>query len=148
MRSVFAALIAAFFCASASAAPLPHSILSIPTKHGFAVFHVEVANDQATQEKGLMFRRHMAADAGMLFDFHEPEYVTFWMKDTILPLDMIFIRQDGTIASIAANAKPESLDQIKSPEAIRAVLEINGGRAAALGIEPGQRVKAAIFPRH
>lgn len=148
MRGVLAALLAVFFCASAHAAPLPHSTVSIATKHGWALFHVEVAGDQATQEKGLMYRRHMAANAGMLFDFHEPSYVTFWMKNTLLPLDMIFIRQDGTIAGIAANAKPESLDLIKSPEAVRAVLEINGGRAAALGIEPGQRVKAEIFPKH
>lgn len=148
MRCFFAALIAAFFCASAQAAALPHSTLSIATRHGVAVFHVEVADDQATQERGLMYRRHMAPNAGMLFDFHQPAYVTFWMKNTLLPLDMIFIRPDGTISTIAANAKPESLDQIKSAEAVRAVLEINGGRAAALGIEPGQQVKSAIFPGH
>jgi uncharacterized membrane protein (UPF0127 family) len=148
MRIVMAALAAMFFCASACAAPLPRSTVGIATKHGFALFHVEVANDRASQEKGLMYRRHMAPDAGMLFDFHEPEYVTFWMKNTLLPLDMIFIRPDGTIASIAANAEPRSLKLIKSPEAVRAVLEINGGRAAALGIEPGARVKSAIFPGH
>lgn len=145
MRSVLAALIAAFFCASAIAAPLPRSTVRIATKHGIAVFHVEVASDRASQERGLMYRRHMAPDAGMLFDFRDPVYVTFWMKNTILPLDMIFIRADGSIASIAANAEPESLKLIKSAEPVRAVLEINGGRAAALGIEPGALVKSAAF---
>ncbi len=148
MGRALLALIAAFFCAGAHAAPLPRAVVSIATGHGPAIFHVEIAADQASQEKGLMYRRHMAPDAGMLFDFHEPSYVTFWMKNTLLPLDMIFIRADGTIASIAAGAEPESLKLIKSPEAVRAVLEINGGRAAALGIEPGQQVKAAIFPKH
>jgi len=148
MRSFVLALIAALFCASAHAAALPRSTISIATKHGVAVFHVEIAADQASQEKGLMFRRHMAPDAGMLFDFHQPSFVTFWMKDTILPLDMIFIRDDGSIASIAANATPESLKLIKSTEAVRAVLEINGGGAAALGIAPGERVKSAIFTVH
>jgi len=145
MRSVVLALLAAFFCASAIAAPLPRETLSIATKHGHAVFNVEIAADQASQEKGLMYRRYMAPNAGMLFDFHEPVYATFWMKNTRLSLDMIFIRPDGTIADIAANAKPYSLRLVKSPEAVRAVLEINGGRAAALGIEPGQRVTDGIF---
>ena len=142
MRRAVLAFIAALFCAGAMAAPLPRGTVSIATKHGPAVFEVEIAADQVSQERGLMYRSSMAPNAGMLFDFHEPSYVSFWMKNTKLPLDMIFIRPDGTIADIAANARPYSTRLIKSPEAVRAVLEINGGRAAALGIEPGAR---AIF---
>ena len=97
------------------------------------------------QARGLMFRRHLAPNAGMLFDFHHSRPVTFWMKDTILPLDMIFIRADGTIRAIHANAAPYSETPIPSAGPVRAVLEINGGRAAALDIVPGERVQHAIF---
>ena len=92
-----------------------------------------------------MFRRKLAPDAGMLFDFHTDVMTSFWMKNTILPLDIIFVRADGTISSIAANAVPYSEASIPSTEPVRAVLEINAGRARALGIEPGDRVHAQIF---
>ncbi len=124
---------------------LPTAVLSIDTPKGHADFKVEIAGDQASQEKGLMFRKKMAADAGMLFDFHQTVMTSFWMKNTILPLDIIFIRSDGTISSIAANAVPFSEASIPSSEPIRAVLEINAGRAKALGFEPGDQVHAAIF---
>jgi uncharacterized membrane protein (UPF0127 family) len=81
----------------------------------------------------------------MLFDFHRSDYQIFWMKNTVLPLDMIFIRDDGTISSIAPNAVPYSETQIPSAEPVRAVLEIIGGRAAQLGIEPDQHVHNAVF---
>lgn len=147
MRFMFFAVMLAFAPLVARAADyhLPVSTLRIATPDGPAIFKVEVASDQASQEQGLMYRRHMARNAGMLFDFHTPSYVSFWMKNTVLPLDMIFIRQDGTISTVAADAKPYSLDLIKSAEAVRAVLEVNAGRAAALGIAPGQRVSGAIF---
>ncbi len=94
-----------------------------------------------------MFRKTMAADAGMLFDFHQDAMLTFWMKDTVLPLDIIFIRRDGTISSIAGNAVPFSESPIPSSEPVRAVLELNAGRAKALGIEPGDKVHGAIFDK-
>jgi len=147
MRLLLTAIVALLLPTCAIAAP-PTSPLTILTANGPAKFTVELADDPATQERGLMYRRSMAPNAGMLFDFHQPAYVSFWMKNTILPLDMIFIRPDGTISTIAANAKPYSLNLIRSAEAVRAVLEINAGRAAALGIEPGERVRHAIFPRH
>ena len=93
-----------------------------------------------------MFRKQMAPDAGMLFDFHGLVMTQFWMKNTVIPLDMMFIRADGTISTIAANAVPYSETPIPSAEPVRAVLEINGGRARALGIAPGDRVHKAIFP--
>jgi len=92
-----------------------------------------------------MFRKTLAPDAGMLFDFHNDVMTAFWMKNTILPLDIIFVRADGTISSIAANAVPFSEASIPSSEPIRAVLEINAGRAKALGIEPGDKVHSEIF---
>ncbi|MBV9991879.1 MAG: DUF192 domain-containing protein [Alphaproteobacteria bacterium] len=144
MRAVLLSLAFAAGLATAACA-LPTTTLSIDTASGHPSFKVEMANDPASQERGLMYRKAMAADAGMLFDFHKEQMVTFWMKNTILPLDLIFIRADGTISSIAGNAVPYSEAPIPSSEPIRAVLEINAGRAKALGIEPGDRVKAAIF---
>ncbi|HEY3776484.1 MAG TPA: DUF192 domain-containing protein [Rhizomicrobium sp.] len=126
-------------------APLPVTSVVIDSGHGAVRFTTEIAGDPASQERGLMFRTKLAPNAGMLFDFHTPAFQTFWMKNTILPLDMLFIRADGTISSIAQEATPYSETPIPSYERVRAVLEINGGRAAALGIEPGQRVHNAIF---
>jgi hypothetical protein len=152
-RIVFAALGAVFALAAVSAhaavpgrkAPLPVTSVVIDSAQGRVRFTAEVAGDPDSQERGLMFRTKLAPNAGMLFDFHSPASQTFWMKNTILPLDMIFIRADGTISSIAAEATPYSETPIPSYEPVRAVLEINGGRAAALGIERGQRVHNAIF---
>jgi hypothetical protein len=124
---------------------LPVQTIVIDSDHGPVKFRVEMAVDHDTQERGLMFRKIMAPNAGMLFDFRQLVMTSFWMKNTILPLDMLFIRPDGTIASIAANATPYSETPIPSPEPVRAVLEINGGRATQLGIEPGEKVHAAIF---
>jgi hypothetical protein len=145
---------ALFVCAlpwSAVAVPispngkLPVTTIVIDSAHGPVKFQAELAADPVSQEKGLMFRKSMAPDAGMLFDFHTPDFQTFWMKNTVLPLDLIFIRADGTISSIAPNATPYSETPIPSYEPVRAVLEINGGRAAQLGILPGDHIHAAIF---
>jgi uncharacterized protein len=151
-RRVFAAaLIACLLPFDAYAAPnkgddkLPMTSLVIDSEHGPVKFQAEVAADPASQEKGLMFRKSLAPDAGMLFDFHTADFQTFWMKNTVIPLDMIFIRADGTISSIAPNATPYSETPIPSYDPVRAVLEINGGRAAQLGIEPGEHVHNAIF---
>jgi uncharacterized membrane protein (UPF0127 family) len=120
--------------------PLPVSTLTIDTNNGPATFKIEVASDWRAQEYGLMNRKSLAPNAGMLFDFHAPEMTSFWMKDTLIPLDMIFIRQDGIVSSVAPDAVPMSLTSIPSAEPVRAVLEIAGGRAAALGIYPGEKV--------
>ena len=150
MRAVaavaFALLLLACRAADARpATPLPHATLTIDTAHGPVQFDVEVAGDGASQERGLMFRTKLAPDAGMLFDFHQPVMTDFWMKNTILPLDIIFIRANGTISTVHADAVPYSLATIPAAEPVRAVLEINGGRAKALGIVPGARVHEAIF---
>jgi hypothetical protein len=151
-KEVFAAAaIACLLPFNVDAAPtkgndrLPVTTLVIDAAHGPVKFQAELAADPASQEKGLMFRKSLAPDAGMLFDFHTADFQTFWMKNTVIPLDMIFIRADGTISSIAPNATPYSETPIPSYEPVRAVLEINGGRAAQLGIEPGEHVHNAIF---
>lgn len=124
---------------------LPVSSITIDTPNGPAAFQVEVAADNKSQETGLMYRKEMAPNAGMLFDLHKPQFVSFWMKNTYLSLDIIFVRADGTISSIEPNAIPLSTDSIPSVEPIEAVIELNGGRAHQLGIRPGARVHGAIF---
>jgi hypothetical protein len=93
-----------------------------------------------------MFRKSLAEDAGMLFDYDPPQEVSFWMKNTLIPLDIIFIGTDGRIIKIAARTTPLSLDPIPSGGTVRGVFEIRGGGAAKLGIEVGDRVRHSIFP--
>jgi uncharacterized membrane protein (UPF0127 family) len=150
MSQAAVGLIAAFFLAScASLEPpqmaLPTETISVDTAAGAHAFRVEIAADRETQARGLMYRREMAPDAGMLFDLHQSEQIAFWMKNTYLPLDMVFIRADGTVSSIEPNAIPLSTSTIPSQEPVRAVLELNGGRAHELGIQPGDHVHSAIF---
>ena len=103
-------------------------------------FRVEMARTMEQQEKGLMFRTAMGPDEGMLFPSETAEPRSFWMKNTVISLDIVFIAPDHTISNIAANAVPYSLDPINSAGASIAVLELNGGRAAQLGLTPGARV--------
>jgi len=152
MRYLFAFLIAFGLTASAFAeeitAPqptLPLASLIIETAKGPVRFTVEMATTGSQQERGLMFRKSVAPNAGMLFDFGDEQEEAFWMKNTLIPLDMLFIKANGTIARIAANAKPLSEDAIPSYEPVRAVVEIAGGRAAQLGLKPGDTVRQAIF---
>ena len=102
---------------------------------------VEVARTPAEQAQGLMFRTTMGADEGMLFPSNTPQFRSFWMKNTVIPLDIIFVGADGFISNIAAMTTPYSLDPIPSDGPAIAVLELNGGRAAELGIRPGARVE-------
>lgn len=113
--------------------------LIIETQSGPVSFSVELADTQEERAVGLMNRAEMASDHGMLFDFEQNRDVLMWMKNTILPLDMLFIGSDGVIEGIAANTVPFSEDIIASPGPIRYVLEINAGEAAARGILPGDR---------
>ena len=131
-------------CAETAVA-LPVETIGIDTHKGTAKFKVEVAADVESQEKGLMYRKQMAPDSGMLFDFGRPRFVSFWMKNTYIALDMVFVRADGTISSIRSNAPPLSLSSIRSAEPVVAVIELNGGRAHDLDIEPGDKVHASMF---
>jgi uncharacterized membrane protein (UPF0127 family) len=121
--------------------------LSIQTTHGEVRLTVEVADNDRTREIGLMCRKHIADDRGMLFDFKQPQEVYFWMKNTLIPLDMLFIDADGRVISIARNAIPMDDTPIPSSGPVLGVLEIGGGRAAALNVEPGDVVRERIFHR-
>lgn len=116
---------------------IPLTIKSSTGKHRFTV---EVAQTPEQQAQGLMFRQSLAANQGMIFPRNPPGDASFWMKNTLIPLDLVFIRPDGSIARIAENAVPMSLDPIPSLEPVGAVLEIAGGRAAQLGIKPNDKV--------
>jgi uncharacterized membrane protein (UPF0127 family) len=125
-----------------SAAGLEQVPLSILTAGGQEHrFVVEVARTPAEQQQGLMNRQSLAPDKGMIFPFAADQVASFWMKNTLIPLDMVFVRRDGTIAGIAANTVPLNLQPVLSEEPVAAVLEIAGGRAAELGIAPGDRVR-------
>lgn len=108
-------------------------------------FTVELALTVEEQATGLMHRTEMAEDAGMLFYFGEEAERGFWMKNTLIPLDMIFIRADGTIHKIHENAVPEDLTRISSNGPVAAVLEIKGGVSRKMGIKPGDRVEYSFF---
>jgi len=119
--------------------------LTITSSNGAHRFMVETAKTEAQQQRGLMYRTRIPADAGMLFAPYPPgggapKEASFWMKNTPSPLDIIFIRADGTIATIAENTVPFSEAPIPSGEPVAAVLEINGGRSAELGIAEGDKV--------
>jgi hypothetical protein len=115
------------------------SELTIVTAAGPQKFKIEVALSDAQMEQGLMFRRSLAPDAGMLFDFRGPIPVTMWMKNTLIPLDMVFLDTGGQVVDIHERAVPLSLAPIATKVPARYVVELNGGTAARLGIKPGDR---------
>ena len=104
-------------------------------------FAVEIADDSAERARGLMERDSMAADRGMLFVYETPRRVAFWMKDTRIPLDMIFADDRGVVTRVHANARPLDETPIDGGDGVRFVLEINGGLAARLGIVPGVELR-------
>ena len=121
----------------ASAATIPVTITSKGQAH---LFNVEVARTDAEQDRGLMFRTSLPAGGGMLFPFEKPRIASFWMKNTLIPLDMIFVRADGSIDRIAENTIPESLEPVVSGGDVAAVLELAGGTAARLGLDETAKV--------
>jgi uncharacterized membrane protein (UPF0127 family) len=142
-----AALAAVFLAASAGAPAVGEGLqsLTIETSTGRHVFQVEVAADDASRERGLMDRRYMAADHGMLFEFDRDAPVAFWMKNTYIPLDMIFIAPSGVVTHIAANAEPLSERVVPSGGPCVAVLELNGGTAASIGLKVGDKIRHPFF---
>jgi uncharacterized membrane protein (UPF0127 family) len=125
----------------------PLETLSIETAAGQTLkFQVEIADDDRERQNGLMYRRSLAPDRGMLFDFGQAGPRSFWMKNTYIPLDILYIGADGYILSIAAMTEPFSESPIPSHGPALGVLEIAGGRAGELGIRPGDRVRHRIFP--
>jgi uncharacterized protein len=119
--------------------------LTISTQTGEFPFSVEVMRNEAEREKGLMFRRYLPADRGMLFDFKVEAPVMMWMKNTFLPLDMIFITRNGVVKTVVENAEPMSERIIPSGGNVYAVLEVNAGTATKIGVKAGDRVAHPIF---
>lgn len=128
--------------AAARSAESGLEVIALTIRSGDALhrFNVEVARTLDEQARGLMFREALAPDAGMVFPFVPPRPASFWMKNTLIPLDMIFVRADGSIARIADNTVPHSLEPVAVEEPVAAVLEIAGGRSAELGITEADRV--------
>ena len=149
MRKIVGIVVLGFFVAfpalAQNAAPFERSSLVIESAKERHAFSVEVARSTQQQAQGLMYRRDMAADHGMLFDYNPPRRVAMWMKNTFLPLDMLFIAFDGRVARIAQRTLPQSLDMIDSAGPVRGVLELNAGTVARLGIAVGDRVVHPIF---
>ncbi len=114
--------------------------LTVATDGQTHSFRVELAETPEQQAQGLMFRAEMGADEGMLFPTAQPQMRSFWMRNTVIPLDLIFVGPDRRVVNVAANATPYSEDNIVSEAPVIAVLELNGGRAAELGIGPGALV--------
>jgi uncharacterized membrane protein (UPF0127 family) len=123
----------------------PASELTIVSASGKHRFMVEVAETPAQMTQGLMFRPSLAPDAGMLFDYREPTIATMWMRNTLIPLDMLFVDDHGRIVNIHQRAVPQSLDLIAAAAPVRAVIELNGGTTARLGIMPGDQVVHPMF---
>lgn len=124
---------------------LPRSELLVETASSQFRFEVEIADDPAERSQGLMFRETLADNAGMLFLYPEPQEVEFWMKNTPLSLDIVFVRADGSIARIAERTTPFSTDMIPSGEEVRAVLEVKGGLMRQLGVGVGDRLRHADY---
>jgi uncharacterized membrane protein (UPF0127 family) len=117
---------------------IPLTVTHAGQRHAF---RVEVARTSQEQAKGLMFRTTMGADEGMIFPMQPPREASFWMRNTVIPLDIIFIGTDRRILNIAANAVPYSEAPLPSAGLASGVLELNGGRAAELGLAPGDKVE-------
>ena len=148
-RRAALALLAGLFAAAAAPAPpavkLRVEPLEVVSATGVAKFQVEMADTPASRERGLMFRKALAPDRGMLFDFKTPQETAFWMRNTLIPLDILFVARDGRIITIARNAAPLDETPIPSGGPVLGVLELKGGRAAELGLSPGDRVRQRIF---
>jgi uncharacterized membrane protein (UPF0127 family) len=126
----------------------PREELTVTTKAGPHAFEVEIADDDRERALGLMFRRSMGEDEGMLFDFGGEEPASFWMRNTYIPLDMLFIKADGTIESIAERTTPLSDKSVPSRGPVRYVLELNGGVSDTLGIAPGDKISGPAMGAH
>lgn len=149
MHTVASAFVALLFFVTSYAGAVaqetfPSEKLEIVSTSGKThAFNVEVASSDGQRQQGLMFRKSMGDDRGMLFDFKEDRDVMMWMKNTFIPLDMLFISKAGKITHIHPNAVPHSEDIISSNGRVRYVLELNGGAAKKLGLAVGDTVKTA-----
>ena len=132
-------------CANPPARAASIQPLEIVTKSGVQVFSVEMATTEEEKTTGLMYRKELPDGKGMLFDFSPEQQISMWMKNTYIPLDMIFIRADGRILRIAENTEPLSTKIISSGGLAKGVLEVIAGTAQKYGIQPGDRVAHPLF---
>lgn len=140
MRAVFINLLAIAMLSLPVAACSQEDRAILHTSKGDFTFKIELADTPDTRARGLMFRQELAPDAGMLFDFQDERRVAFWMRNTFIPLDMIFIADDGTVKTVHVNARPQDPTSIPSNALVRFVLEIPGGRSVEIGLKPGDRM--------
>ena len=141
----FASLISPSILRAEEAPAARHDTIVIESEEGAQLLSVEIADTPALRERGLMFRHRVPEDRGMLFLYEGVGPVAMWMKNTYIPLDMAFIRSDGTVARLIEGAEPHSLETIESREPVAAVLEVAAGAAHKLGLKPGARVRHGFF---
>ena len=127
--------------------PVDQVELIITTSTGSISYDVEIADTDQERAAGLMHRTELPNNRAMLFDFQQTRMVSMWMKNTPLPLDMLFIDESGTVVSVATNTKPQSLDVISSQRPVRFVLEVNAGQVELHGIKPGDKLSHPLFKR-
>jgi uncharacterized protein len=146
-RLVISLCMSLLLCVSAAAAQEPSKIepVTIVTSTASTLVTAEIADTEELRSRGLMFRHRMPDGHAMLFDFIQPRPASMWMKNTYMSLDMLFVRADGTIAAIAENTVPKSLDTISVQEPVRGVIELAAGSARKMGIKVDDRVYHRIF---
>lgn len=142
---LFAAVFAGQSRASEDVLRLPVENVIVTTAQGDITFATEIATDDETRSRGLMFRRSMGEREAMLFHWQSPHEVSMWMRNTYIPLDMLFVTADGTVVHVQANTVPQSLEVLSAGRKVSAVLEIVAGTAAKLGIRPGSRLIHRFF---
>jgi uncharacterized membrane protein (UPF0127 family) len=151
LRPILALIVAASLASAAQADAahddFPRSALEIRSASGRQWFNIRIADTEARQELGLMFVTQLPSDEGMLFPQRKPQIMSMWMKNTLIPLDMLFIDSRGRIVCLLADTKPQSLDILSCEKPVKAVLEIGGGEAARRGIRVGDRVMHQVFHR-
>jgi uncharacterized membrane protein (UPF0127 family) len=145
IRTLLAIVVGLMVAAGGTSVAAERTTIEIASRTGVHLFSVEFVDNDKDRAQGLMYRKSLPEGQGMLFDFGREQDVAMWMKNTYIPLDMIFIRGDGRILRIAENTTPLSERIISSGGPVRAVLEVIGGTAQKLGIAPGDRVAHPMF---
>ena len=152
MKQVSLILLACFLWLMGSSSAFPENAqisklepITLESADSVTMFTAEIADTEELRTRGLMFRHFLPEDKAMLFDYGKPRPVAMWMKNTNISLDMLFIREDGTIAAIAQDTVPRSLDTISVQEPVRGVLELPAGTVKRLGLRLNDRVYLRIF---
>ena len=152
MKQVTCILLTCFLWLAGVSAALPENAqisklesIALESTNSVTIFTAEIADTDELRTRGLMFRHFLPEDKAMLFDYEQPRPVAMWMKNTNISLDMLFIREDGTIAAIAQDTVPQSLDTISVQEPVRGVLELAAGTVKRLGLRVNDKVYHRIF---